>query len=152
MTSGGTTDDAGVFLGDGTTLSQVSREGQAAPDGNGVLVPGLFSIAVYGVNELGQVAFPVDDSNWHFRRHHRQLSGFFSVATSPLKQIAAHAVSPLPDGNGRFSVRSSDFNSARVDANVNASRAKSCLRQVSTVPAAGGADDVGHFLVRRSEC
>ena len=35
-TNGTTSDDTGIFRGDGTAVLQLGREGQAAPDGNGL--------------------------------------------------------------------------------------------------------------------
>lgn len=52
-TSGGDTDDSSILRGDGLTLEQVVREGQASPDGNGVFA-GFIDPAL---NDAGQVAF-----------------------------------------------------------------------------------------------
>ncbi len=54
-TSGVTTDTTGVFRGDGSPggLVQIARDGQAAPDGNGVFA----GVSDPLINELGQVAF-----------------------------------------------------------------------------------------------
>ncbi|MEM1027818.1 MAG: choice-of-anchor tandem repeat NxxGxxAF-containing protein, partial [Planctomycetota bacterium] len=53
-TSGSFFDDSGVYRGSGGTLTQISREDQAAPDGNGVLSGGLFDIRI---NDVGGVVF-----------------------------------------------------------------------------------------------
>ena len=53
-TAGGSSDDAGLFLGDGTSAPvPIAREGRAAPDGNGVF-SGFGNPAL---NEAGQIAF-----------------------------------------------------------------------------------------------
>ena len=54
-TSGGVADNEGIFRGDGNVLTQIAREGQTAPDGNG-------SLAISGwttpqINDSGQVEF-----------------------------------------------------------------------------------------------
>jgi hypothetical protein len=52
-TSGGSTDDRGLFRGDGSTLTQIVRRGQASPDGNGLFqFPSSFAL-----NNAGEVAF-----------------------------------------------------------------------------------------------
>lgn len=52
-TSGGTSDDRGIYRGSGGAVTQVAREGQAAPDANGVF--SNFSSPI--LNDAGQVAF-----------------------------------------------------------------------------------------------
>jgi hypothetical protein len=52
-TTGGNSDDYGIFRSDGATMVQVVRKGQAAPDGNG-LFSGIFRPAL---TDAGQVAF-----------------------------------------------------------------------------------------------
>lgn len=52
-TSGGTTDDEGIFRSDGETVLQVAREGQAAPDSNGA----FSSFEDPALNSSGQIAF-----------------------------------------------------------------------------------------------
>lgn len=53
-TSGGFNDDRGLYRSSGGTLTQVVREGQVAPDGNGTFaaIPGG-----YDINNAGDVAF-----------------------------------------------------------------------------------------------
>ncbi|MAE62322.1 MAG: hypothetical protein CMJ49_13320 [Planctomycetaceae bacterium] len=55
-TAGGSTDSSGLFMGSGGSLTQMVREGDLAPDGNGTF--DSFS-ALFGgaINEMGQVAF-----------------------------------------------------------------------------------------------
>ncbi len=57
-TSGGTSDDLGLFRGDGITTTQIAREGQPAPNGDGTFVnfsnPAANTAAI---NTHGQVAF-----------------------------------------------------------------------------------------------
>ena len=56
-TTGGFVDDAGFFRGNGTTIVQIAREGQAVPEGNGTLAN--LPIRPYRptLNDLGQTAF-----------------------------------------------------------------------------------------------
>lgn len=53
-TLAGTAQDSGIFRGTGGSLTQIAREGQLAPGGNGML--GLVHFA-YSMNETGTVAF-----------------------------------------------------------------------------------------------
>ncbi len=54
-TTGGSTDDEGIFRGDGSAaLVQIVRAGQAAPDGNGIFLDFGADIAL---NDAGQAAF-----------------------------------------------------------------------------------------------
>lgn len=96
-TSGGTTDDAGLFLIDPDHgLLQVAREGQAAPDGNGA----ISRINSTRINKAGQVAFTANLTG----TAHADLDswGVFrgDGLTSPL-QIARKG-EPSPDGIGTF--------------------------------------------------
>ena len=54
-TSGGLTDDIAIFVGNGASLFEVVRQGDPAPDGNGVFLD--FSPAAYHLNNRGQVLF-----------------------------------------------------------------------------------------------
>jgi hypothetical protein len=55
-TSGGETDDSGLFFYDGSHLVQLAREGEASPDGDGVL--NLFNNAEpLALNDTGRTAF-----------------------------------------------------------------------------------------------
>jgi hypothetical protein len=59
-TSGGD-DNQGIFRGDGTTLIQVAREGQTAPDGNGIITfPDRLTEPIPVLNDAGHVAFAAD--------------------------------------------------------------------------------------------
>jgi hypothetical protein len=53
-TSGSATDNQGLFIGNGDTLTTIVRRGQAAPDGNGRFLDLNADVAI---NEAGQVAF-----------------------------------------------------------------------------------------------
>ncbi|MBT8446577.1 MAG: hypothetical protein KJO38_05495, partial [Gammaproteobacteria bacterium] len=95
-TSGGANDDQGVFRGSGAEVTQIAREGQAAPDGNGAF--GGFTGV--GLNTGGQVAFGsflmtgtsggTGDNE-----------GVFRGSGGNLTQIARKGQS-APDGNGAF--------------------------------------------------
>jgi hypothetical protein len=56
-TSGGGSDNRAIFRGDGTTLTQVAREGQAAPVSDGMLEGVLVDFAEPAINDLDQLAF-----------------------------------------------------------------------------------------------
>ena len=87
-TSGGSSDDIGLFRGDGTMLTQLAREGQAAPASDGMLDGVLSNLFVPALNDLGQLAFlgdidlqdggPTDDELGLF--FHDDLLGLTSVA------------------------------------------------------------------------
>lgn len=53
-TVAGTLDDQGVFVGSGDAVTQIAREGQAAPDHNGAI--SRFGVGL-AMNESGQIAF-----------------------------------------------------------------------------------------------
>ncbi len=52
-TSGGSVDNAAIYLTDGNTITQIVRKGQTAPDGNGT----YSAFGVPALNNKGQVAF-----------------------------------------------------------------------------------------------
>lgn len=54
-TTGGASDNAGMFLADGNSVKQLVRKGQAAPDTNGVY--STFGLNRPALNNKGQVAF-----------------------------------------------------------------------------------------------
>lgn len=54
-TTGGSSDNAGIFLVTGTTVTQLARKGQSAPDSNGVYT--AFGLGHPALNNKGQVAF-----------------------------------------------------------------------------------------------
>lgn len=58
-TIGGSLDDAGIFRFDGTSLTQIVRNGQPAPDGNGRFSMDTPSFDYFNpaLNDLGQIAF-----------------------------------------------------------------------------------------------
>ncbi len=57
-TAGGEADDSGIFYWDGSVLTEVVQEGDAAPDGNGLF--GEISIACAKINDTGSFAFNAD--------------------------------------------------------------------------------------------
>ncbi len=95
-TSGGGSDDIGIFRGDGTTLVQIAREGDAAPDANGSFLNFTFPV----LNNAGQATFVgfltgsrvgISDS-----------SGIFRGDGTTLVQIVRKGEA-APDANGSFS-------------------------------------------------
>ena len=108
-TSGGASDNSGIFLGNGGPLNQIVRRGQVPPDGNG----SFDTFNTTELNDVGQVAFSaslsgtptaVDDS------------GIFRGAGGPITQIARGGqVAPHGIGNlYQFSTRA--LNSAGMVA------------------------------------
>ncbi len=101
-TSGGGTDNAGIFIGNSVTLSQVVRRGQMIPDGSGsfsTLALDPSSSTPPSVNSAGQAAFLS-----FFSRTGGQVGrGIFRSAGSsgPLAQIVLDSQA-APDGDGIF--------------------------------------------------
>ncbi|QEG37116.1 DUF7453 family protein [Bythopirellula goksoeyrii] len=94
-TSGGTIDDRGIFLGDGSTIVQMVREGESAPNGNGIFSDFQFP----SLNNMGQVAFHSDlnDTTGGLSDD----SGIFRSDGASLVQIAREG-QPVPKGTGNF--------------------------------------------------
>ncbi len=97
-TTGGTSDDRGVFLGSGGGLTQIAREGQAAPDGNGVFTD--FIGTSPQINDSGQVAFHARLTGFGAPINENQ--GIFRGNGGALTQVARKGQA-APDGNGTFS-------------------------------------------------
>ena len=129
-TSGGFSDNRGVFRGDGTTLTQVARGGQAAPDGNG----SFLNFSSPALNEAGQAAFRGDidlnDGGSAF-----DDTGIFRGDGMTLTQIAREGQA-APDGNGTFSIF---FDPALNDAG------QAAFRAFLTGTGGGSSDDGGIF-------
>lgn len=95
-TTGGAADDTGVFRGDGTTLVEIAREGDVAPDGDGTI---FFPGAPRGLNASGQVLFSAvltgnaGGSAEAGRLYRGDETGLVEVA---------RAGQEAPDGNGAF--------------------------------------------------
>jgi hypothetical protein len=140
-TSGGTNDDTAVFLGNGTVLNQIAREGQPSPDGNGML-QNMFvgGSAVQGVNDLGRVAFGVGQSTSGINS---QLLLSDGAQVNQVNQIARGG-QPVPGGNGAFS-QFAAFDSSGMPASVNASGHVVFPASLSGTTG-GGTDDTGIFL------
>ena len=84
----------GIFLGDDTTLIQVVRGGQTAPDGKGKFL----SLAPPVLNDSGQVAFLASLSCDCDRVNE---SGIFRWDSTAIRELA-HAGDSVPGGDGRF--------------------------------------------------
>jgi hypothetical protein len=85
----------GVFLGTESTLLQIAREGQIAPDGNGA----LHFFGRPALNESGQVVFRASLSGTVGGNSDNQ--GLFRTDGTTLTQIARSGQT-APDGNGTF--------------------------------------------------
>lgn len=92
-TSGGASDTAGLFRGDGETLVQIARAGQSVPGGNGTFI----DFVVPSLNDSGQAAFVADIASDGTDDH-----GIFRGDGAALVQIARQGQA-VPDGNGTFS-------------------------------------------------
>lgn len=77
-TTDGRADDGGIYRGDGTALSQIAREGQTTPDGNGAFT----SFGFPALNDSGQMAFSgrQDPNNTLGIYFHDDGRGLVSVA------------------------------------------------------------------------
>jgi hypothetical protein len=97
-TSGGESDDFGIFRGDGATIVQIVRENQPAPDGNGRFLDSPDPAT--RLNDLGQTAFMA---------RFRNTIGGTNDDTGILRFDGASLVTIVragqmaPDGNGQFS-------------------------------------------------
>ncbi len=58
-TTGGATDNSAIYVGDGSSIVQLARKGQPAPDGNGT----FFGFGYPAINDKGQVAFTATLTN-----------------------------------------------------------------------------------------
>jgi hypothetical protein len=95
-TSGGSTDNTGIFLNSGGTISQVVREGELIPNG-----PGTFSVfGTVAMNNSGQVAFRSTLAGTTFGA--ADNSGIYLSHGGVTTEIA-RAFQFVPDSNGRFS-------------------------------------------------
>ncbi len=95
-TSGGSSDDRGIFRSDGTTLTQIARKGQTAPDGNGV----FSSFTNPAINATGQAAFKADFTGTTGGSNDN--SGVFRGNGATPTRIVRKGQA-APDGNGAFS-------------------------------------------------
>ncbi len=95
-TVGGSTDDYGIFNGAGSQLTQIVREGQMAPDGNGRLTPS----APRSANNSGQVIFRAHLTGTAAPGMDDQ--GIFRGDGGLVTEVARRGQT-APDGNGRFS-------------------------------------------------
>jgi len=131
-TPGQEADNSGVYRGDSSSVTEIVRKGDSAPDGNGVHAFGTETAVA--INSWGNVAFrgcvtdtaePPSDDN-----------GIFIGSGGAVARIA-RAGQPVPDGNGRFLNVSAP---ALNDANV------VVFQAVLTDTAGGGNDDLGLYL------
>ena len=95
-TSGGSSDNSGIFRGSGGSITQIAREGQSAPDANGTFV--FFGSPT--LNDSGQVAFRADLTGTS--GGDSDDSGIFRGSGGSITQIARKGQS-APDANGTFS-------------------------------------------------
>ena len=129
-TSGGGSDDTGLFLGSGSAVTQIAREGAAVPDGNG----NFSSITSSALNASGQVAFTADLTSTSGGVSDN--SGIFLGSGGAITQIAREGAA-APDGNGDFS----SFSAPALNASGQVAFAASL-----TGTSGGTTDDFGIFL------
>jgi hypothetical protein len=96
-TSGGTTDNNGIFAGSGGALTQIAREGQSAPDGNGLFA--IFNAGSLRLNENGVAVFISTLSGTSGGTSDSR--GIFSGSGGAVTQIARRGQT-APNGNGTF--------------------------------------------------
>jgi hypothetical protein len=96
-TIGGNNDNSGIYRGSGGLITQIAREGQAAPDGNGVFSG--FNSNSLAFNDWGQAAFSASLANTSGGDSDNQ--GIFRGVGQGLTQIV-RSDQLAPDGNGRF--------------------------------------------------
>lgn len=95
-TNGGSDDDFGIYSGDGNSITQVAREGQSAPGGNGAFA----SFAFPEINRSGETAFLASLSGTS-GGNNDNLALFVSGANG-LTQLIRKGQS-APDNNGTIS-------------------------------------------------
>ncbi|MGD9637364.1 MAG: choice-of-anchor tandem repeat NxxGxxAF-containing protein, partial [Pirellulales bacterium] len=95
-TSGGSNDNSGIYLHNGTALVKLARENESAPDGNGLF--SAFSPSAL-VNSAGQVAFRADLRNTSGTT--LDNSGIYLHNGSSLVKLARENEN-VPEGDGRF--------------------------------------------------
>jgi len=132
---------SGIFRSDGTTLTQIVREGQAAPDGNGVF--GRFSTsrgANPRLNDSNLTVFEAGIINTAGGSSNR--SGIFQSDGTTITEVVLRGQA-APDGNGTFS----SF------ANILLNEFGQILFSAFIVNTAGGgsSDDFGLYLVDGDE-
>ncbi|MAE60152.1 MAG: hypothetical protein CMJ49_02220 [Planctomycetaceae bacterium] len=102
--SGGTLDDDGVFTSTGGTLTEILREGEPTPDGNGVF--SSITASVFPINNSNRVG--IRNSLRDTIGGSSDNSGYFSSSGGSITQIAREGQS-APDGNGVFGHISSNM-------------------------------------------
>ncbi|MEM1012398.1 MAG: choice-of-anchor tandem repeat NxxGxxAF-containing protein [Planctomycetota bacterium] len=98
-TSGGSSDDAGYYLVDftGSGLTQIAREGDSTPDGDGALST---MFGTFSINDAGQVAYAADLTGTSGGDSDDQAI-FRDGMSGGAVQIARKGQA-APDGNGSF--------------------------------------------------
>lgn len=129
-TSGGTSDDGGVFRGSGGALTQIVRKGQVAPDNNGT----FSGLSVQGINDSGRVLFVGDLIGTSGGSSDNR--GIFRGSGGTITQIARKG-QLAPDGNGAY------FDLSSL-SNLNAS-SQVAFRTRLTGTLGGTSDDSGIF-------
>jgi len=94
-TTGGSSDNAGIFRGDGSSLAVIARRGDLTPGGNGRLLD-IFSVA-FAFNDLGQVLFESTITG----AQNGSAAGIFRGDGGALTPIAR--INDLAPGGGVFS-------------------------------------------------
>ncbi len=95
-TMGGSTDNEGVFQGNGGAVTQIAREGQTVPGATGTFL----DFGIFNVNDVGQVAFASTLSGTAAGSVDNQ--GIYKWNGTSAIQIARKGQTS-PDGNGMFS-------------------------------------------------
>ena len=124
-TSGGTTDNSGFYRGDGTMLTQIVREADASPDGNGY----VDFFLTHRFNDAGQVAWHAFMTGTSGGTTDDQIVCRASNASDAI--VIARRSDAAPDGNGTIG----DFN------NLNLSDTGIAAFESSLLGTSGGSSD-----------
>jgi hypothetical protein len=130
--------DTGVYLGDGTTLTQIALEGRPSPNGS-ELYPDLFgSRVMQGVNNRGQVVFGIRIPGLGGGDTLRVSHIYRSDGTTA--ELIAQQRQPAPDATSQYSYFTKSDTSVGP-ANINASGQVAFLA-ITSAPGASGYEGV----------
>jgi hypothetical protein len=133
-TSGGTADDSGIYLHNGTTLVNRARENAVVPEGNGLF--GLFPVSNTALNDAGHVAIVADLKNTSGGT--ADDSGIYVHNGTALVNRARENAA-VPEGNGLFGSFSSE-------PALNATGRIAFWAETLKNTSGGAADDSGVYL------
>jgi hypothetical protein len=125
-TTGGASDNRGVFISSGGGLTSVARRGQSAPNGDGI----FSNFQTPHLDDFGRVVFNAQLSDT------TQTRGLFQGSQGGIVQLVRTGQS-VPDGNGTFSsISQTAFNGG----------GQVVFMSILTGTVGGGSDDRGLFF------